>query len=79
MSMISPGCLFFTGIFTWILGLTSIGLWVGCYFECPTGRDTDFNYYVAVWTGVVVSVYIYLDYVIYWARFTIREYLSSLC
>ncbi|XP_072015410.1 uncharacterized protein [Amphiura filiformis] len=53
MGWIGPGCLLFTGTFTWILGLASIGLWVGCYYECPSGRDVDFNYYVAVWTGVV--------------------------
>ncbi|XP_072163040.1 uncharacterized protein [Diadema setosum] len=46
-------CALVIAFFCIFFGLTEVGLWVACYFECTDGKDVDFNYFAAIWTGAL--------------------------
>ncbi len=53
-------CLVPLALLCMIMGGGLVGTWVACYYECLTGRLIEYNYYVAVWTGGIVSCHFVL-------------------
>ncbi|XP_038047446.1 uncharacterized protein LOC119725856 [Patiria miniata] len=53
-----------------MLGGGLVGTWVGCYYECIRGKEVEYNYYAAVWTGglAVFSGVFQLFLVCFWNK-----------
>ncbi|XP_030849434.1 uncharacterized protein LOC581833 [Strongylocentrotus purpuratus] len=54
-------CIFF--------GMTEVGLWAACYFKCPDGKLIEFNYFAAVWTGVLAFTVGFMIIVLFCVKF----------